>query len=88
MTGLLILLISINLVISYCGLFHEIQIVDTEKYDFNKLHPDAAHRVYRQVIKEAREKTGQSWFELNIQLRELFGLKPSPLSKIYTQAKR
>lgn len=73
---------AIHLVVSYMGLRHEIQIVDAVMFDFNRSNPLAAHKKYRQAIREAREEIWGVWSPLNAQLRRLVGGKPKPLPQM------
>ncbi len=70
---------ALHVIIRYKGLHHEIQIVDIEMHQKNTTDPKIRHETYREIVNAQRLELGEPWFELNLKLRELFGLQQSYL---------
>lgn len=72
---------ALHVFVSYFGLLHEIQILDTEMFDGKRMR--AGHDEYRKAIKEAREAIREKWFPFNGNVRELFAPKSAGKGPIY-----
>lgn len=68
---------ALHVIVGYSGLYHEIQILDTEMFDWNRSHPLVSHTTYRDALKQARNGIGPPWFDLNRRIRQLFVAKPA-----------